>query len=207
MQKIDLFWPWCLKSLTSIWPSFGNINSIQKVKNMELEQKEWSKLAKIGLIFALKKLDFYIFSKICQGLIWQLFLWLPMYHTNNNSLTKFIIQDRCGGRDARVAWHVHVHFVLGSSCSSMRDPSKSSCYWQTSVMSSMIFVNCHNSIKIQCPKSPCLSQCHITLKCTNSQEKLLVHSKNFGVLVKTHFKILRKLRWNILFCFFELTLP
>ena len=26
-----------------------------------------------------------------------------MYQTNNNSLTKFIIQDRCGGRDVRVA--------------------------------------------------------------------------------------------------------
>ena len=26
-----------------------------------------------------------------------------MYQTNNNSLTKFIIQDRCGGRSARVA--------------------------------------------------------------------------------------------------------
>ena len=72
-RKVQISKFWCLKSSTSIWPSFRNINSLPKVKNMELEQKEWSKLAKIGLIFALKKLDFYIFSKICQGLIWQLF--------------------------------------------------------------------------------------------------------------------------------------
>ena len=56
-RKVQIPKFWCLKSSTSIWPSFGNINSIQKVKNMELEQKEGSKLANIGQIFALKKLN------------------------------------------------------------------------------------------------------------------------------------------------------
>ena len=56
-RKVQIPKFWCLKSSTSIWPSFGNINSIQKVKNMELEQREGSKLAKIGQFFALKKLN------------------------------------------------------------------------------------------------------------------------------------------------------
>ena len=56
-RKVQIPKFWCLKSSTSIWPSFGNINSIQKVKKIELEQKEGSKLAKIGQIFALKKLN------------------------------------------------------------------------------------------------------------------------------------------------------
>ena len=56
-RKVQIPKFWCLKSSTSIWPSFGNINSFPKVKNMELEQKEGSKLAKIGQIFALKKLN------------------------------------------------------------------------------------------------------------------------------------------------------
>ena len=47
---------WCLKSSTNIWLSSGNINSIPKVKNIELEWKEGSKLAKIGQFFTLKKL-------------------------------------------------------------------------------------------------------------------------------------------------------
>ena len=45
-----------LKSCTNIRLSSGNINSIPKVKNIELEGKEGSKLAKIGQFFALKKL-------------------------------------------------------------------------------------------------------------------------------------------------------
>ncbi len=56
-RKVQIPKFWCLKSSTSIWPSYGNINSIQKVKNMELEQREGSKLAKIGQFFALKKLN------------------------------------------------------------------------------------------------------------------------------------------------------
>ena len=47
---------WCLRSSTNIWPANGNINSIPKVKKIELEGKEASKLAKIGQFFALKKL-------------------------------------------------------------------------------------------------------------------------------------------------------
>ena len=57
LRKVQIPKFWCLKSSTSIWPSFGHINSFPKVKNMELEQKEGSKLAKIGQIFALKKLN------------------------------------------------------------------------------------------------------------------------------------------------------
>ena len=56
-RKVQIPKFWCLKSSTGNWPSFGNINSIQKVKNMELEQREGSKLAKIGQFFALKKLN------------------------------------------------------------------------------------------------------------------------------------------------------
>ena len=45
-RKVQIPKFWCLKPSTIIWPSFGNINSFPKVKNMELEQKEGSKLAK-----------------------------------------------------------------------------------------------------------------------------------------------------------------
>ena len=65
-RKVQIQKFWCLKSSTDIWLSFGNLNSIQKVKNMELEQKEGSKLAKIGQISALKKLNLHflkIFSR------------------------------------------------------------------------------------------------------------------------------------------------
>ena len=65
-RKVQIQKFWCLKSSTNIWLSFGNLNSIQKVKNMELEQKEGSKLAKIGQISALKKLNLHflkIFSR------------------------------------------------------------------------------------------------------------------------------------------------
>ena len=118
-RKVQIPKFWCLKSSTSIWPSFGNINSIQKVKNMELEQKKGSKLAKIGQIFALQKIKFAFSQKFSKVWFHSFFLWLPMYQTNNNSLTKFIIQDRCGGRDVRVAWqqdyfsgHAGVNYLL-----------------------------------------------------------------------------------------------
>ena len=62
-RKVQIPKFWCLKSSTGNWPSFGNINSIQKVKNMELEQKEGSKLAKIGQFFALKKLNLHFLKK------------------------------------------------------------------------------------------------------------------------------------------------
>ena len=55
-RKVQIPKFWCLKSSTNIWLSFGNINLITKVKNMELVQKEGSKLAKICQFFALKKL-------------------------------------------------------------------------------------------------------------------------------------------------------
>ena len=55
-RKVQIPKFWCLKSCTNIWLSFGNISSIPKVKNIELEGKEGSKLAKIGQFFALKKL-------------------------------------------------------------------------------------------------------------------------------------------------------
>ena len=66
-RKVQIPKFWCLKSSTGNWPSFGNINSIQKVKNMELEQKEGSKLAKFCQFFALKNIKFafsQIFSKV-----------------------------------------------------------------------------------------------------------------------------------------------
>ena len=57
---------WCLKSSIDIWLSFGNLNSIQKVKNMELEQKEGSKLAKIGQNSALKKLNLHFLKNFSR---------------------------------------------------------------------------------------------------------------------------------------------
>ena len=54
-RKVQIPKFWCLKSCTNIWLSFGNIHSNQKVKNIELEGKEGSKLAKKGQFFALKK--------------------------------------------------------------------------------------------------------------------------------------------------------
>ena len=71
-RKVQIPKFWCLKSCTNIWLSFGNINSIPKVKNIELKGKEGSKLAKIGQFFAFKKLKLH-FLKIFQGLISQLF--------------------------------------------------------------------------------------------------------------------------------------
>ena len=58
-RKVQIPKFWCIKSSTNIWLSSGNINSIQKVKNMELEQKEGSKLTKFCQFFALKKLNLY----------------------------------------------------------------------------------------------------------------------------------------------------
>ena len=65
-RKVQIQKFWCLKSSTNIWLSFGNLNSIQKVKNMELEQKEGSKLAKIGQILALKKLNLHFLKKFSR---------------------------------------------------------------------------------------------------------------------------------------------
>ena len=65
-RKVQIQKFWCLKSSTNIWLSFGNLNSIQKVKNMELEQKEGSKLAKIGQISALKKLNLHFLKNFSR---------------------------------------------------------------------------------------------------------------------------------------------
>ena len=54
MVQIPKFW--CLRSSTNIWLSVRNINSIQKVKKIKLERKKGSKPAKIGQLFALKKI-------------------------------------------------------------------------------------------------------------------------------------------------------
>ena len=56
MVQIPKFW-W-LKSSTNIWLSVGNINSIPKVKKIEVEAKEGSEPAKIGQYFTLKKIKF-----------------------------------------------------------------------------------------------------------------------------------------------------
>ena len=83
-RKVQIPKFWCLKSSTGIWPSFGNINSIQKVKNIELEQKESSKLAKIGQFFALKKLKFN-FLKNFPGFYFKSFLCVFLYVSMNFS--------------------------------------------------------------------------------------------------------------------------
>ena len=57
---------WCLKSSTNIWLSVGTINSIPKVKKIEVEGKKGSKPAKLGQFFALKKLKLH-FLKILPG--------------------------------------------------------------------------------------------------------------------------------------------
>ena len=46
MVQIPKFW--CLKSSTNIWLSVGNINSIPKVKKIEVEGNKGSKPAKIA---------------------------------------------------------------------------------------------------------------------------------------------------------------
>ena len=53
MVQIPKFW-W-LKSSTNIWLSVGNIDSIPKVKKIEVEVEKGSKPAKIGQYFTLKK--------------------------------------------------------------------------------------------------------------------------------------------------------
>ena len=74
-RKVQIQKFWCLKSSTNIWLSFGNTNSIPKIKKIELEGKEGSKLAKMGQIFALKKLKWHFlknfprFDLICIGTI------------------------------------------------------------------------------------------------------------------------------------------
>ena len=65
MVQIPKFW--CLKSSTNIWLSVGTINSIPKVKKIEVEGKKGSKPAKLGQFFALKKLKLH-FLKILLGL-------------------------------------------------------------------------------------------------------------------------------------------
>jgi len=64
MVQIPKFW--CLKSSTNIWLSVGTINSIPKVKKIEVEGKKGSKPAKLGQFFALKKLKLH-FLKILPG--------------------------------------------------------------------------------------------------------------------------------------------
>ena len=49
---------WCLRSSTNIWPANGNINSIPKVKKIEVEVKRGSKPTKMGQGSALKKIKF-----------------------------------------------------------------------------------------------------------------------------------------------------
>ena len=66
-RKVQIPKFWCLNSCTNIWLSSGNINSIPKVKIIELEGKGGSKLAKIGQFFALKKKEKLHFFKILLG--------------------------------------------------------------------------------------------------------------------------------------------
>ena len=104
-RKVQIAKFLCLESSTNIWLSCGNIYSIPKINKIEIEGKKGSKLAKIGQFFALKKLKLH-FLKNFPRLFDSFFLWLPIHQTYNISLTKFMEQDSCGGRDAWVAWNV-----------------------------------------------------------------------------------------------------
>ena len=124
-RKVQIPKFWCLKSSTGNWPSFGNINSIQKVKKNWTRAKRRFKTCKNRPNFCIEKIKFAFSQKFSKVWFHSFFLWLPMYQTNNNSLTKFIIQDRCGGRDARVAWLKYLqarvsspksNFSQGSQC-------------------------------------------------------------------------------------------
>ena len=83
-KKVQISKFWCLKSCTNIWLSTGNINSIPKVKNIELEGKECSKLAKIGQFFAWKKLKLN-FLKNFPGFYFKSFLCVFLYVSMNFS--------------------------------------------------------------------------------------------------------------------------
>ena len=63
LRMIEIPKFWCLKSLTNIWPSFGNINLISKVCKIELEGIKSSKPAKTGQFFTLKKLKLHFLKK------------------------------------------------------------------------------------------------------------------------------------------------
>ena len=101
MVQIPNFW--CLKSSTNIWPCFRNIYSVPKVIKIYSEGTKGSKPAKMGQFFTLQKIKIAFSQKFPKVWFDSFFLWLPTYETFHISLTKFLIQDRCDGRDARVA--------------------------------------------------------------------------------------------------------
>ena len=94
----------CLKSSTNIWPSFRNLYSIPKVIKIYLQGRKGSKPTKMNKFFTLQKIKIAFSKKFPKVWFDSFFLWLPTYETLHISLTKFLIQDRCDGRDARVAW-------------------------------------------------------------------------------------------------------
>ncbi len=91
-SKVQIAKLWCLKSSTDIWLSCGNIYSISKINNIEIEGKKVSKPAKNCQFFTLKKLKLH-FLKFYQGLIWQLFsvtpcTWVPTFPIDKTLATR-----------------------------------------------------------------------------------------------------------------------
>ena len=128
-RKVQIPKFWCLKSSTGNWPSFGNINSIQKVKKNWTRAKGRFKTCQNRPNFCIEKIKFafsQIFSKVWFDIF---FLWLPMYQTNNNSLTKFIIQDRCGGRDVRVAWSNYITYYIVTLSTLLSNLTHDKVFW------------------------------------------------------------------------------
>ncbi len=60
-----------IKSLTNIWPSFGNINLISKVCKIELEGEKKFKTSKNRSIFCIKKIKIAFSQKVHDtGQVW-----------------------------------------------------------------------------------------------------------------------------------------
>ena len=93
----------CLQLSTNIWPSFRNLYSLPKVIKIDLQGRKGSKPAKMGQFFTLKKIKIAFSQKFPKVWFDSFFLRLPTYETFHISLTNILKQDRCDGRDARVA--------------------------------------------------------------------------------------------------------
>jgi len=78
--------------------------------------KERFKISKNRPIFCIEKIKIAFSQKFSKVWFDSFFLWLPIYKTFNIWLRKFMIQERCGGRDARVAWGKDITCELIISC-------------------------------------------------------------------------------------------
>ena len=83
-SKVQIAKLWCLKSSTDIWLSCGNIYSISKINNIEIEGKKVSKPAKNCQFFTLKKLKLH-FLKILPRLDLTAFFCDTLYMSTNFS--------------------------------------------------------------------------------------------------------------------------